>query len=75
MLNYIFGCAIFMIEMKYPEEYHNPRYKSIILDLVDMIVEELYDKNRTLFFEAYLDSLPKWNDDPLWNSLVEVVKE
>ena len=75
MINYIFGYAIWMIERKYPMEYYNPRYKGIVLDLADMIVEELYDKNRTLFYVDYVNSLPKWNDNILWNKLVEAAKE
>ena len=71
----LFGYALEMVKLKYPNEFTEPRYKKEVFDLTDMIIEELYRKNGTLFFVDYVSKLPAWNDYPEWRELVDCVKE
>ena len=71
----LFEYALAMVELKYPDEFTEPKFKKEVFDLTDMIIEELYRKNGTLFFIEYTSKLPAWNDDPLWRELLDCVKE
>jgi len=75
MFEELFGYALTMVKLKYPDEFTEPICKKEVFDLTDMIVEELYRKNGVLFFIEYTSKLPDWNDDPLWRELVDCVKE
>ena len=75
MFEELFGYALAMVKLKYPNEFTEPKYKQEVFHLTDMIVEELYRKNSVLFFIEYTSKLPAWNDDPLWRELLDCVKE
>lgn len=74
MFEELFGYALAMVQLKYPNEFPKPKYKKEVFDLTDMIVEELYRKNSALFFIEYTSKLPAWNDYPEWRELVDCVK-
>lgn len=71
----LFGYALAMVKLKYPNEFTVPIFKKEVLELTDMIIEELYRKNGVLFFIDYTSKLPAWNDYPEWRELVDCVKE
>lgn len=71
----LFGYALAMVKLKYPNEFAEPICKKEVFDLTDMIIEELYHKNGPLFFIDYTLKLPAWNDDPGWHELVNCIKE
>jgi hypothetical protein len=75
MFEELFGYALAMVKLKYPNEFTVPIFKKEVLELTDMIVEELYRKNSVLFFMEYTSKLPAWNDDPLCRELLDCVKE
>lgn len=75
MLAELYGYALEMVKLKYPNEFAEPRYEKEVFDLTDMIIGELYCKNGTLFFMDYVSKLPAWNDYPEWRELVDCVKE
>lgn len=57
MFEELFGYALAMVKLKYPNEFTKPIFKKEVLELTDMIVEELYRKNSVLFFIAYTSKL------------------
>lgn len=75
MFEELFGYALAMVKLKYPDEFTEPIFKKEVFDLTDMIIEELYRKNGTLFFIEYTSKFPAWNDYPEWHELVDCVKE
>lgn len=63
MLAELFGYALEMVKLKYPNEFAEPICKKEVFDLTDMIVEELYCKNGTLFFMNYISKLPTLEEE------------
>ena len=57
MFEELFGYALAMVELKYPNEFTEPKFKKEVFDLTDMVVEELYRKNSVLFFIEYTSKL------------------
>ena len=59
----LFDIALAFVMAKFPEEFHNPKYKFEVFDLVEMIYKELAHKHfYPLIVTSFLMSLGEVKD-------------
>jgi len=60
----LFDIALSSVMAKFPEEFHNPKYKFEVFDLVEMICKELMHKHLyPLIVASFLMSLGEVKDE------------
>ena len=53
MMNFIFDFAYVLLYSKYPCEINDDKYKHTCFEIINLMINELIDKNSTIIFDAY----------------------
>ena len=50
MFDYLINFALVLLSLKYPNEMNNEKYKYVCFDVLNIMIDELVDKNLNMFF-------------------------
>ena len=72
-LSTLSALAVAIVETKYPKEFHDRRYSQIIFEMIELVGDELVEKNYGIIIEPTINKLVEVKDFPFGDTVNFVV--